>query len=131
MDVLLEDFSYYYSLDELERLKEEQKEKLRACITTSDLFVYSVLYGLENLAEYLYIYCDISFEINDLLTKTGVSSDKVILNQDVPQVVPNYLNQTDKNKLRVFNRLLNLRKYSKLESKDKKFIYRFNKKYLN
>lgn len=131
MDVLLENFSCYYPLDELEKLKEEQKEKLRACNTTNDLFVYSVLYGLENLAEYLYIYCDISFEINDLLTKTGVSSDKVILNQDVPQVVPNYLNQTDKNKLRVFNRLLNLRKYSKLESKDKKFIYTFNKKYLN
>lgn len=130
MDVLLEDFSLYYSLEELENLKEEQKEKLKTCTTTDDLFAYSVVYGLENLSEYLYVYCGISFDLNELIKKTGVSSDKLILNPEVSQIAPNYLNQSDKNKLRVFNRLINLKKYSKLESKDRKFIYTFNQKYL-
>ena len=131
MEALIEDYVRYYSLEELENLKEEQRDKLRACSSINELFVYSVIYGLEDLAEYMYKHCGVSFELNDLLIKSGVSSDKILVQEDTPQVVPNYLNQRDRNRLRVFNRLLSLRKYSKLYTKDKKFIYTYNQKYLN
>lgn len=113
---LCQDYSQYYSIEELEdKIKNfepnlgENFIDLIKSRNLDELFNFSVKYNLEDLAEYLYKYCGISFELNRIFS----------------------LSLEDKNRLKVLDRLLRLKKYSRLISKDKKFFYCFNPKYLS
>lgn len=150
-----EHYSKYYSFDKLfeEIIKltaakkvdvQLQLEKLYADGDFTKLFNLVVEYGLDELAEYLYIFYGISFEINKLSKQSinTISNSKDNGNATTAAVSSGssgsstglslaYWNPTDKNKNIVVHRLTSLIKYSKMERRGKEFWYTFNPKWTN
>jgi hypothetical protein len=115
-------YSNYYSYEDLVY----ELSKLNTNIDNlndddNELFKFSISNGLDDLAEYLYIHKEIIFELNSYIDLCNlIKEDKYKL-----------YNINIINKYKVYNRIIKLKKYSKYYSKDKKFYYTFNKKYIS
>ena len=112
-------YSNYYSYEDLVyKLNEININIDNLNFDDTELFQFSINYGLEDLAEFLYIHKEIIFELNPYIDLCNIIKDDKYKLYDI-----NIINQ-----YKVYNRIINLKKYSKYYSKDKKFYYIFNKK---
>jgi len=135
-------YSKYYQLDKL--LSEIDKQNLFDKIYVlynncnyNELFKLAFEHNLDDLAEYLYIFYDTSYEISLLTTHrnklhtdfaTNVSVDAEISNNTELHIC--YMNPFNKEKAALIDRLNKLRKYSTMTRKGKEFWYSFNKKWI-
>lgn len=141
MDII--HYSQYYSYEEL-------YEKISNINLTIDifnkfnnnqLFDIAIKNGIIDLAEYLYIHCDIEYELSELLNISTVTFIKETkLNEES---IPQYTSTGGNNGIKldisgcdkriniIISKLIKLRKYSTMRSNNKKFYYKFNKKYID
>jgi hypothetical protein len=141
---IVEQFKKYYpekyeeTIKEINELNEPLKLKFMELlyINLQDLFLISIEHGIYYVAEFLYLYCNTFFEINDLNECKTVLSTQYIGNS-VPvqtemtkKITCNieYMDNTNKKKMKIVTRLLQLKKYSKMWRDGKKFYYIYNKK---
>lgn len=135
-------YDTYYSLEDLYfifkklRLNINQLENL----DNNELFKFSVSNGIEELAEFLYIHCEIEFELLELMNMTTPifipadnqkqSTNKIENNHNGNEGIRISIDGKESRINKVVKRLIELKKYSTMRSKDKKFWYKFNKKYI-
>ena len=135
-------YNTYYSLEDLyynlgkSNLDIEQVQNL----DNNELFKIAISNGIEELAEFLYIHCEIEFELLELMNMTipiFIPSDN---QEQFTNKIENIKNGNEGIRIlidgkdgrinKVVNHLIELKKYSTMRSKDKKFWYKFNKKYI-
>ena len=136
----IEHYSTYYSLDKLLNQIENQNLDVNSLqeLSNNELFQIAIDKGFDDFAEYLYIYCGVEYEQNQLINllqikiyennvdnmEVGiVSGGKIGLNIE-------YLSNIESGKQRIIGRLLSLRKYSIMRYENKGFYYKYNIKYL-
>jgi hypothetical protein len=140
-------YDTYYSLEDLH----SNLEKLNLDINQFQnldpvqLFNVAVSNGIEDLAEFLFIHYEIEYELLELMNMTtpvfipstdptnqisDQKSNKIehlpCGNEGIRIVIEGKENRIN----RVIKRLVQLKKYSTMRTKDKKFWYKFNKKYI-
>ena len=91
--------------------------------------------------EYLYIHCGVEYELTEIIdmnTPSFIKSDNsreecipVDISIGANVGINLDISGRDKRINIIVKQLINLRKYSKMRSKNKKFWYKFNKKYIN
>jgi hypothetical protein len=134
-------YSQYYDIELLLNKLKYNDINIDNIIDIYELFKYSVIYGLDDLAEYLYIFHEIKYEINELLEWVDspmLASNNLNSNEDKSDcclsgimsgssgLKISIVDEKAMNGHCVLSRLTKLRKYSLYESKNKKFYYRFN-----
>jgi hypothetical protein len=141
MDII--HYSKYYSYEELnERINNINLTiDIFNKLNCNQLFDIAIKNGIIDLAEYLYINCDIEYELSELLnmnTKTFITETQ-INELSIPQYTSTGGNNgikldisgCDKRINIIISKLIKLRKYSIMRSYNKKFYYKFNKKYID
>lgn len=140
-------YDTYYSLEDLY----SNLEKLNLDINQFQnldpvqLFKIAVSNGIEDLAEFLFIHYEIEYELLELINMTtpvfipSTDSTNQTLEQ-TPNKIENLpcgnegirivIEGKESRINRVIKRLVQLKKYSTMRTKDKKFWYKFNKKYI-
>ncbi len=106
--------------------------------SVNDLFDIAVKKGLVELVEYLYIWHNIEYELDEIMDriKPSIFSD----NKEFSNAVVNdisakdslkieYFSKNESTRLKSIHRLLELKKYSNMRYSNKKFFYKFNPKY--
>ncbi len=139
----LNHYSIYYSLDNLYDELRKQNIDIDQIkrLDNNKIFKLAVEYGFIDVAEYLFVHHGIEFEINDLTKglQTTIKSHSICMNAFETPVTGNgandgltlrFMNLTDYRKNAVIDKLLYLRKYSILYSRNCKFWYKFNKKFI-
>jgi hypothetical protein len=136
-----EHYSQYYDLELLLNKLKYNNIYIDNIIDIYELFKYSVIYGIEDLAEYLYIFHEIKYEINELLEWVNspiLVSNNLNSNEDKSDcclsgimsgssgLKISIVDEKAKNGHSVLSRLTKLRKYSSYVSKNKKFYYQIN-----
>ena len=125
----------YYNFEKLD-LDINQLENL----DNNELFKISVSNGIEDLAEFLYIHYEIEYELLEVMSMTT----PIFIPSDNQEHLQNKIENLQcgnegirisiegkENRInRVIKRLIELKKYSTMRPKDKKFWYKFNKKYI-
>lgn len=108
--------------------------------SVNDLFDIAVKKGLVELVEYLYIWHNVEYDLDEVMDKirTNISSSDN-KDEDSSNSVVNHTSAKDTLKIEYFskksirlksvNRLLELKKYSRMRYSNKKFFYKFNPKY--
>ncbi len=142
MEFDLEKYSLYYSLNELiiELGKNNLELEKIIQLNLKELFNLSVEYCLLDLIEYLYVFEGIEYELNDLIEKSNPNitsssnasyvSEVVIYDYSAKEGINiNYLDKSNMKIQKSIKKIVGLKKYSKLTSKNKKFYYKFNPKY--
>ena len=142
----IQKYSELYSEDEL--LDDLQKNNLNLEkiieLNLKELFDLSINNGLIDLLEYLYVIEGIGYELNDLIARSSpnnissqdqCSNSTTITNPIIYDygassgINLQYLNNSNIKIQKSINKLMSLKKYSTLVSKNKKFYYKFNPKY--
>lgn len=135
-------YSFYYDLDLLKYLLEYNNIDIDNITDYYELFKYSVIYGIDELAEYLYIFHEIKYEINELLEwvdspilssnnfNSEIDNSNCCLSGGIMSgscgVKISIIDERAMNGHRILSNLTKLRKYSFYEYNNKKFYYRFN-----
>jgi hypothetical protein len=145
-------YNIYYSYDEmLEDVYKLPKIEINKFVTYSNplcvqkLFDFAVDNNVVELAEYLYIFNSAIMSLNKLYGHDNIVNS---LNEQScggnlvagplesssggsSGIKLQYFDKKNKKRTDMINRLTNLRKYSKMKSKNKDFYYTFCKKYTN
>jgi hypothetical protein len=109
-----------------------------------DLFKYGLDNGIYEICLYLIVKCNYIFDLKELIINSHIISENDELNSfslysrpliyliDGPNILIPELMGNNNKKQRVSLKLLKLQKYCKLiNSKNKKFLYQFNPKYIS
>lgn len=135
-------YDTYYSLEDLYSILKKLDLDINhlESLDNNELFKIAISNGIEDLAEFLYIHCEIEFELLELMATTTpmfISSDS---SEHSINKIENIQNGNEGIRIlvdgkngrinKVVKRLIELKKYSTIRSKDKKFWYKFNKKYI-
>ena len=135
-------YDTYYSLEDLYSIFKKLGLNINQLenLDNNELFKFSVSNGIEELAEFLYIHCEIEFELLELMNMTTPifipsdnqeqSTNKIENIQNGNEGIRISVDGKDGRINKVIKRLIELKKYSTMHSKDKKFWYKFNKKYI-
>ena len=139
----INNYSNYYSYEDL--VDELNNKNLDIDIfnklNCNQLFDISIRNGIIDLTEYLYIHCNIEYELSEIMnmnTKTYIKENE--FNElNIPQYTSMGGNNgihldisgCDKRINIIISKLIKLRKYSIMRSENKKFYYKFNKKYID
>lgn len=128
----IQHYSQFYSLDKLySRLKTFETF---VNFTPQTLFEYAIKNGITDLAEYLYLFCGMEFELNELMNLSLQIQEQPIEGLEAPinsGLNITFWSQRENGIKNTIARLLNLRKYSTLRRDGKKFFYKFNPKNLD
>lgn len=136
-------YSNFYSYNELINNLDKINIKMDFIkeLNNEQLFNFAIKNAIGDLVEYLYIHCGVEYELTEIIDmntpsfiKSENSSEERIpvditiganigINLDI--------SGRDKKINIIVKNLINMRKYSKMRSKNKKFWYKFNKKYIN
>lgn len=146
----IDKYCEYFSEEELFDDLDKNNLKIENILELNlpDLFEFSLNNGLVNLVEYLYVIEGIGYELNTLLSKNKLninSDEKNNLNNNTnllkiteiydagakSGLTLEYLDNKDNKIQKCIKKLVSLRKYSIMTSKDKKFYYKFNPKYID
>lgn len=135
-------YDTYYSLEDLHSNLEKSNLDINQFqnLEHTELFKIAVSNGIGDLAEFLYIHCNIEFELLELTNMTTPifipstnpieSTNKIESLQCGNEGIRIVIEGKESRINRVIKRLIELKKYSTMRSKDKKFWYKFNKKYI-
>lgn len=123
----------------IDYLKEHQiYEKCINCKNEEQLFEFSVHYGIYEFVIFLYEHRNITYNYS-IITQYTVNISSQADNDNTISLATSsgsnglntpLLDKYTSNRLICINYLLNMKKYSKMTSKDKNFYYNFNTKYL-
>ena len=105
-----------------------------------ELFDIAIDNGLDDLAEYLYIYqgiefCisklfnNISFSISQTMTDNSMVTIENTGNNDFINI--DYMSGKELDRKKIIQRLMSLKKYSKIRHENKEFYYKFLPKYIH
>jgi len=137
-------YDIYYSLEDLHSNLEKSNLDMNQLqnLDPNQLFNIAVSNGIEDLAEFLFIHYEIEYELLELMNMTTPvfipSTDPTFIpptnkienlpcgNEGIRIVIEGKESRIN----RVIKRLVQLKKYSTMRTKDKKFWYKFNKKYI-
>ena len=135
-------YDTYYSLEDLySNLEKSNLDIIQfQNLDNSELFKIAVSNGIGDLAEFLYIHCEIEFELLELTNMTTpifiAPTNPTELTNKIENVqygnegIRIVIEGKESRINKVVNRLIELKKYSTMRTKDKKFWYKFNKKYI-
>jgi hypothetical protein len=135
-------YDTYYSLEDLYYNLKKINFNINylESLDKNELFKIAVSNGIEDLAEFLYIHCEIEFELLELMNMTTPIFIPSIDQENTTNKIENIQNGNEGIRIsidgkdgrinKVIKRLIELKKYSTMRSKDKKFWYKFNKKYI-
>lgn len=146
-----EQYEKYYSYDKLmdNVFKLEQKEidkyvSLTNPLEPQQLFDFCLDNSLADLAEYLYIFHQVTMSINKLNGETILSIKEQSVNTSGNISAPlqtqsgthsgiklQYFDKANRTRSEMICRMNNLRKYSGMVSRNKDFYYTFKQKYIN
>lgn len=145
----IEHYEKYYSYDalideifQLEQKKIDKYMNLTNLFKIQPLFDFAIENTLCDLAEYLYIFHNAVLSVNKLNSDTVLSiSEQSTTNPTISAPLQTqsgtnsgikleYFDKTNKKRTELIIRMNNLRKYSKMVSKNKDFYYTFNSKHL-
>lgn len=139
----IDDFSLKYSLDDLmENLKYNNLDLSILSIDVNNLFQVAIKFGLIDLIEYLYVWHNVEYEFINLISNIHINLENYSKNFNITETIIydngandglklNYLSKSDQLMQKSINKLVELRKYSKMKSSNKKFYYKFNPKHIN
>ena len=104
-------------------------------MNVKEIFKYAVTNGLVDLVEYIYVWHNIEYELDELTNQIQERIESITDNLYVTNVYDHsansglnlqYMNIDDINLQKSIKKLYSLRKYSIMKSKNKKFYYKFN-----
>jgi len=138
----IEHYSTYYSLDKLleQIISKNLDTNHLQTLSHKELFDIAIDNGLDDLAEYLYIYqgiefClsklfnNISFSISQTMTDNSMVTIENTGNNDFINI--DYMSGKELDRKRIIQRLMALKKYSKIRNENKEFYYKFLTKYIH
>lgn len=138
----IKDFSLKYSLDDLKDLLEFNNLDISILsIEPNELFQIAIKFGLVDLIEYLYVWNNVEYEFINLINGIQTNLNPYLKTFDLSQTIIydgeansgiklDYLSKSDIQIQKSIQKLIELRKYSKMTSSNKKFYYKFNSKHL-
>jgi len=138
----IEHYSSYYSLDKLleQIISKNLDTNHLQTLSHKELFDIAIDNGLDDLAEYLYIYHGIEFSISKLFNNISFSISQPITDNSmvtIENTVNNdfinidYMSGKELDRKRIIQRLMALKKYSKIRHENKEFYYKFLPKYIH